>query len=1497
MFARPFDLLNLFMACTNRPFRPPCLQETGPPGPVGRAWYFFHENRELLEYLFNIGSGIRNSDPWSRESSWTLEPSTRQDADDLVILELLRSKSEVFLQTWKTLTEDRSLHITADILQILTSFCTVSALFGTCLPQQLESRMQEIHKNCHSMWNGICEFFAAHGLSSLQPCLETILPFIPSGPSTCSAAWVGISSVMTPLAKVLEMFRQGSKEDRTAMHDLMDLDDRLTAQGDQLSTDQGILSLNRESLALFRDIATFQRCVTVQLSILLKVQTETGPLENRSSDLIEYLTSLDEADLLSAQRVLPEVYRIVSKMNRKELLRVLEDLGEKCLQSYEMERCEASHGICISMMTSFVASWTDEQNETLSESAMDLYSWFMEALLARKRASPKVYIVLSQLIQAVLDARPSYGSEQSLPSPRTSLFTILQAGNVQVKFSVARFIPFLFERFLLKDHDAIFDDVLGSLPRDPDWVEGIALRLFVLSRLASDWHTLLRRCIYHMFETPAQVPASLEYAQKCMSSVSKALGLRDARELFRLFASQILYTWMETQAVTSMPFSIFEYGSLKEMLLDVKDEVVGQMMMRAKESELQELASYLDIPHTELLETSFHRAEAYCIARDITTPPEPGSQPKGVEVRMRKLLGADGFMTKIDRHFPEIIATFFKSLDRYDQVERAFSKRPSFQYALEIQNKIVGKSAAQISLPANQQPSFRARYLLDELDFLCKRVGFELESIWTAALASFVCRSLLETIHPALGSLHTCSVIRKIRILVCLCGPVILEGYPFEMLLHALRPFLSDVHCSEDALGIFWYLLEAGKEYLVDKPDFVAGICVSTSLTLHKLFSSSLESTTQQSQFKSALTNAENFHQWLRKFAEERGNSNWNEDIQESYSRMLYLAQQLSAPNRSTSGPSEKDLVFEVLKDQDAEISLLQKPIADLVLSLLCPEFKQRADEDTKFTDNALDPNLHIVSLWRTLHKFNGGPEYRLWAARVIGRSFAASGKINESLLREQDLSLFNSPTSTAPYDAFCFSKSKILQVLCGKLQIQDHIETGLIERTLQVILSNITNFSEVQGCAEVIPEPLVPAFIWSPYACPQFPLSATELELSNKAETDAAGLPVTEWARNVSLSLSNATLDDPVLGALRKVLAAIPDLAVQLLPYIVHDALLVEGDQRGQIRQSISDIFRQILSEVSGETIPHAHLVINCILYLRNQPMPEESTIVERDQWLNIDFGEAATAAHHCGLQKTSLLFLEIQASRVVSGSRRSSVAKYEPPIGLLHDVFKNIDDLDLFYGIQQSSSLTTIMERLEYESSGFKNLLFQSAQYDSEVQMSERANPHGVLKALNSTNLQGIANTMLSALGTSSETQAPLSIDSTLQAATSLQQWDVPVSPLDSSPSATVFRVFQSLDTSSSLSEVACCINDCLLSTLNNLVETGQSAIKLRASMRALGIMTEISDVLQSSSPEAIQEAWKSIMTRSSWLKTERYVSITHLDGLTQILIELVIMRLVKS
>ncbi|KAJ5098574.1 hypothetical protein N7532_005575 [Penicillium argentinense] len=1459
-----------FLACTERPFELPPNIRPGTTGSVAGTWCFMKENSELLEYLFGIDEVVRNANPWNGLVSWVLGSSNRQHTDDSVILELLRSKSESFLQTWRAISEDKSLHVTPDILQILTSFCITSALFVACQPERLGSQVQDLDRNCQVLWSGLIECMAAYGPRFIVPSLEILSPLLPSSlPNTNDIFWKALSPLIAPLAKLLERIRQGQESAASVASDAMDMDDRLTTGDDQISTDQSILSLNRQQSPLISDASTFQRCLTVQMSVLLRGDTEDNSPEQAA--LVDYLNGLNSADMLSASHYLSGIFHAWSNMPREHILRILEDFGEKCLSSYEMERCEASNSLCICMMTGFATSWANDQSDTLNESAMDVYNWFIQDLLSKKRASPNIYVLLLQLLQTVLDTWPSYGSDQSLPSPRTSLLKILHEGDIQVKFSAAKLLPGLFGRFLFKDHDVIFDDVLENLPRDPDWLEGIALRLFVLSRLASEWHTLLRRSIYHMFETPAHVPLSLGYAQKCMKSTSNALGLSDSRELFRLFASQILYTWTETQSFTAMPFSIFEYATLEEMLADVQDEIVGQMMMRGRESEIQEFADLLEIPHIDLIKASFPKAEAYSIARDISTPPGQGSQPKGVEVRLRKLLGAEGFITEIEAQFPRVITTFFRSLDRFDQIERAFSKRPKFQYASDIQARIVGNCAPQSSLPANQQPSFRARYLLDELDFLCKLAGFDLESMWTPTLATFVCRSLLESIHPALGSLHKCSVIRKIRILVCLCGSIVLQDYPFEMLLHSLRPFISDIHCSEDALGIMWYLLEAGKRYLTENPGFTAGICITTFATLSSLFSLKSGKNTDEGQFRSVLTNAERFHQWLCDFVEKENFANWNLTVKESFFKMFNLSLQISHREQTSGFKLQEILMLELLTDRGSANSLLGKPMCDLALSLLCSDFERSLDPKGAIPAEHLDSSHLVVPLWHTLHKFDGGQDYRLWAASVIGRSFASNGQIDDNLLREQDLSLFVR-AGLDEESVFCHSKARIIQALCDKLQTQDNIQAGLIEHTLQTILNNITtNCPEVQPCAEVIPDSLMKALLWNPYTCPEITLSSLELERCSKTDISATGLTVAEWARNISLFLSGAVLDDPVIGPLRKSLNVIPDLAVQILPYIIHDTLLAERDVEGPLKQAISSAFREVLSSVHEKTTSHARVVINCILYLRNQPFPEEATIAQRDKWLEIDFAKASSAAHLCGLQKTSLLFLEIEASRIIAGSRRSSVSRFEPPVGLVHSVFKNIDDPDLFYGIQQSSSLQTVMERLEYEGSGFKNLLFQSAQYDSEIQLLDNGNPFGVLKALNATNLQGISNTMLTASGTSKDTQIPS--DSSLKAAMSLQQWDIPVSPLDSSPQATIFRAFQSLHTSSSLSEVVNCIDNCILTTLDGAIENGRSELQLRTAMRAMGILAEMGDVIQSPSPEDMQREWDKIIDRSSWLKTESY------------------------
>lgn len=1475
-FARPLDLLNLLLACTNRPFELPHSPVRGPTGLIAKHWHFFHSNRNLLNYLFDLEDAMHPVNPWAISETLSLEQSTRQDPNDAVVLDLLQAKSETFLQTWQSLFEEKSHHITVDVLQILASFCIMVAIYIEFLPSQAASRLQVLRHNSHNLWNNICSFLACGETTLIGVCLEPLSFLMDS--TTCffnpqSMVSRALSSLVPPISAVLETQRRSQSELLRANDDrAMDLDDTLSSADESLVVIDQVKMLNREALPLFFDPASFQRCMAIRLSIFQKGKADNNQPGRfiANKDFVGYLTQLDEVDYLAAHHCMSDIYQACASMDRDTLLEVLEDIGEKCLPSYELERCESFHNLCIRMMGSWVSSWTNMQDDTLSESASDMYTWFMEVLVARRKASSRVHVALSDLLGAVISSNPTYTNDQFSPSPRTSLLTILREGDAPVKFSAANLLPRLFGQFLLKDHDAIFDDVLESLPRDPDWDEGIALRLYILAQLASQWHTLLRRSIYHMFETPAQVPHSLWYAEKCLREVAKTLGLEDARELFRLFSSQILYTWTESQSIKSMPFSLFGYTNLSDMLKDVQDEVVGQIMMRASGDEAAELSECMNTPFEKLLEESFYKAEAYSIARDISIPPGQGHHHlKGVETGVKKALGTDRFVKLVEKQFPSVIATFFKTLDHYGQIERAFSKRENFQGALDILQHITAKSSSIIILPANQQPSFRARYLLDELEFLCKRSGYEFETIWTPTLVTFVGRTLIESIHPALGSLHACSVIRKIRILVCVAGPVMLQEYPYEMMTHALQPFLTDIYCSEDALGIFWYLLEIGEPYMTENPCFVAEVAVSTFASLKKFLESSPDNTAQENQFRIALTKIREFLKWFVGFLDGYSSPALDTERKEAFGRLLKSSQHIANSRASTNGAREHELLLEILRDQNAGQSLLSKPISDHVVSLLCADSKVLPDYRTAIIGNANDPVASTTAIYKTLQNFKPGPEYRLWAARVIGGAFASTGKINDVLSREQDPSLFD--IHELPLmDDWCISKARIIRVLCNMLQSSSHLEVGLVERTLQLIVSSIQATQEFNGCAAVIPLSLMNSLIWSPYQCPALPPLSTFEENWSEQQTSRLEISADGFARQIALFLSKSAPRNPVIGPLQKVLNAIPCLAAQLLPFIIHDILLSEFHGEARVRDSLSNIFKEALYGVENNTIPHVRLVIDCLLYLRDQPRPRETKIVDRDEWLDIDYGEASAAANKCHLPKTSLLFLEIHASRVLTSARRSSHAKYEPPSDLLHDIFKDIDDPDLYYGIQKKASLDSVMETLEYKSSSFKNLLFQSAQYDSEIQMGDGSSRYGILKALNSTNLQGIANTMISVLGDTKDVSG--SFDSMLQSATSLRQWDIPVSPVNFSPAATVFRVFQSLNTSEALPEVSLCLDDCLLSTLDSLTRTDRSATSLRMATRVLGILTEVNDVVSARSIEEVNQGSLDIMTRNSWLKTTR-------------------------
>ena len=1271
---------------------------------------------------------------------------------------------------------------------------------------------------------------------------------------------------------------QSTESANEATIDYMEIEESFESQGSHSRVDKTPKEISHDEIAAATDHMSLRASLIAKFCLISTIRktTHNGGCAPGVVPLsfIKYITTLDGHQFLACRPFFKELFSTDLHIDVQGSVILLEFLGKNILELYDMERCEVSLGLCLDVMTGLADTWTATDE---GEFGSNLYEWFIKVALGRGISSPHVHICISSMLQRVIKVQPEYARSLSLPSARTSLFQILEEGVVAVKYRVGLNISDIFGLFILKEHDAILGDIINSLPSERDWIEGIALRLLILAHLASSWSTLLRRCIYAMFETPGHVPDSINHAKHCVKHVASSLNLANSQELFKLFVSQITYTWLELQPLRSIPYAIFGYDDLKGLLEDVQEEVTGQVAMRGIEDEAFQLSQDLALPYEKLLEASFTKSAAYCIARDAAVAPAHNAQIVGTEVRLRKRLGKEIYLTLVVTNFSRVLAQFFKSMDQVEQIKRGFQKHENYSLISQTYDEMLEFGAATTVLPVSQQPSFKASYLISEIEYLCQRSNYDAKTIWTPALFVYVFRELLNTIHDALGSLHACSVIRRIRILICMAGKTALYDYPLEMALHALRPFLTDTHCAEDAISIYHYLIAKGAEYLAQVPPFLAGLAVSTLASMKRFLNMPQESTTQESQFRATMSKAQNFHLWLTMFLDNYSSPYLIGPSYQSFKAITEAAGHVSNAGNARKGTYESDLLLALLDDQHSGGKLINLPSRDLILGMLCSSF----EAPESYHDNILDSDeqaavyAHVV--WRAYKRGNYGEGYRLWAGRVLGRAYGGTGIVDSEMLREVYADSLDLAEVALPPGILSFSQSRILKRLSDILSTDDRIDVGVSERTLQRITSNLEATESNIEFESLFQKSLLTSLSWAPYHCPveHLPLNVSET-LHDPLVLDV-NVHFDIWIRRLCIALIDSVADDPILSALRPVLHVVKKLPEQVFPYVLHLVLLREANKQQIVKRILSDASRTWFNQCSEASRPHVRLFLRAVLYLRSQPLPHETTETDRSTWLDIDFTIAAEAATACRMFKTALLFLEISFSGAAKASRRTSSHRTEEPTELLLYVFENVGDKDSVYGIRQPSSLYSMMTRLEYENAGFKSLSFRGAYLDSQIRLLKNSKSElgeGLIKVLDNLDLNGLSQSLLSKLIDA----GPLPNDTMLRTARKLEQWDIS-SPVDLvTEASTIFSVFQDLHSASNIEGIRNALNHGFSKAVNILEAGNLSESTVYSTLSSLAVLSEIDEVVSVRGVEQLQETWSKLEARNKWMVAETYFTTFH-------------------
>ncbi|KAI0480573.1 phosphatidylinositol 3 [Xylariaceae sp. FL0804] len=1456
-------------------------------GPIAETLFLLQEREAMVRYLLLLDKQDWRSAELAHEKenliySTVLLDTASAYATKKLLAELLYPKLEEVeksCESWAN-REEISSQITSAKLQSAVSCLVVGALILPHLQDVNTRQSQELEDVVFRVLGNLLKALNASPESQqLVECLlRCISPHLPRMTNADLSHLARTQVYLHRLFSELSSFLRDQAADQSSKHvdDPMDLDEEFESQGSHSSTpDSKLTSTPRLESSIMSHPAAFYSDTTQRLHFLRAIFEDNGQVGLVPSTFLEDFLSLSGEELLSCRYLAKEIFDSDLVVNPDDAERVIERVGA-VLSDPSLLSCEIALDLCLDLMEGFISMWADGGTE-LSAHVEQLYKHFLNKGLSNNLLSPNAQKSLARLLLRLVQVNEKFPETVNMPSPHTSLLRILDESRLPVKFYIGSRLPGMFGRYVLRLHEEMFLDVLEKLPTNEDFLEGIALRLYVLAEISRQWPTLLRRGVYHIFETPGSIPSSKQHATYCLKKIALSLELDDTRELFDLFASQLLYTWLHEGTVDDIPFEIFGFSSLEELLRRAQSEVVAIMEMRGQDDQVSAMAVRLGISEAELVQRTFSRTLAYSMAHDISIP--KAEQHQSGESRIRKLLGREGFLDALYVNFADIIGIFISLIDQEHAVEKSWAKDENFTHAAETMASIKKCGHSDVVLGANQQPTFLPKYLAREIALLCSRTEYETTSLWNHALVVSIARRLFNSIHPALGPLHTCAVLRKVRVLVCLAGPHAWLSYPVEMLLHSIRPYIVDTECADDALGLSQFLLERGSEALSRSPSFLAGYALSTLASLRIFMETTQSSTTQESQFKATMSKAQRFHSWFTKYLDNYNSTLLRNDKQRNAFRVItQSAAHVRTSGNADRGSNESRLLLEILQDEADEVQLLNEPSRKLALGMLCQHFTVPSLSSNDVVRSDDEARALTKPIWRSCRAQDLSVEYLTWAGRVVGRGFAASGHIDKDLLRESDLSKYH-PNSTEELR----SEQGILNLVQSLTTDSDCFTAGLAESALRTIVSDAVSEEDnetLTACRKVLSGQLLEASEWRPYRTPPSDnIQLDEIREDYASSDDAFQDP--RWAQNLSVHLIQALPENTILSALPPILLNVKGFAQEAFPYVLHLVLLFEHKLQQSARRKVSGAMKHWLKLDTSTARENIGLTMTAILYLRTEQLPGEHSIADRTQWLDLDLSMAASAAARCAMFKTALLLFELGASEVSRSSRRSSAIRAQESTDVLVDIFENIDDPDAYYGLSHTASLSNVLARLEYEKDGSKSLAFRGAQYDSHIRMGDPAavvvDSHSLVGTLGNLGFSGLSHALLE--NQESLKSPSAGIEDTFDTARKLEIWNLPAPNATGNSSIAIYKAFQAWNQTTTLSLAKDVVHSGFGETMRNAVKHDTRPASLRQYLRSLAVLTELNDTMDVSSPAELDLLMASFTDHSSWMQSGRYEDVSHI------------------
>lgn len=469
------------------------------------------------------------------------------------------------------------------------------------------------------------------------------------------------------------------------------------------------------------------------------------------------------------------------------LQKLMREIGEKLLSSYEWDRAESIMLFCIKILQDFVLVWTS--NTTIQSDCLDILNWLCKLMFEGGYKNYQVQTSLSALLVEVMRHMPGLlvNGDKSLPG----CFGLLIADSPDIIYSTSPLLPEVFKQYPITSHITFFNGIQDVLGRIHHQKETLAARCYLLLYLAKSSDSLLTGSIFNLLELTEFQDAQL-YIKHGIKEISLCYKESSLHRFFQRQANELLYLWLSNGIANEFPFHYFDYFDKTEFLKENSRTLVFLLMHLKKSKSLpmiRQIGHSINAKNVEsLLISALPKAWAYDFTDDNAQ----------IETWLSKELGIASWKKYSRRAIPEFIASLMLLVD--------FSVISSDSMDSGLFGEIFGQitPATLVSFPQTLIKPERVMAIIQQ-------VAPEINANCTSVNPnhfSFILRVLINKIVQSVDPIQKSINLRRLLFFASNYCEGEISGYSLEIMLKAIVTLISDPIAGIESITALQVLME-----------------------------------------------------------------------------------------------------------------------------------------------------------------------------------------------------------------------------------------------------------------------------------------------------------------------------------------------------------------------------------------------------------------------------------------------------------------------------------------------------------------------------------------------------------------------------------------------------------------------------------------------------------------------------------------------------------------